>query len=75
MVAESTAQLPKKQVLTHEFVNSLASVRSLAELLAENPGLDANNRSRFITLIRDETQRLERLMGHINLELETTPNM
>ena len=74
-MAEATAPLPENQILAHDFVNSLTSVRSLAELLAENPGLDADDRSQFITLIRDETQRLERLMGHMNLKLETTPNM
>jgi signal transduction histidine kinase len=73
-VTEATAQLPRNQI-THEFVNSLTSVRSLAELLVENPGLDANNRSQFITIIRDETERLERLLDHISVELETTPNM
>ena len=60
--------LSSNQTKTHEFVNSLSSVRSLAELLAENPGLDASNRSRFIAIIRDETERLSRLMAHLSVE-------
>jgi signal transduction histidine kinase len=69
MDPETTLPLSNKQAKTHEFVNSLSSVRSLAELLAENPGLDAGHRSRFIGMIRDETDRLIHLMTHLNLEL------
>jgi signal transduction histidine kinase len=72
---EATERLPNNQVITHEFVNSLASVRSLADLLVEYPGLDANDRSQFITIIRDETERLVRLMNKMNQENETTPTM
>ncbi|MCB2145158.1 MAG: hypothetical protein KQI81_01700 [Deltaproteobacteria bacterium] len=75
MAPEAKVQLSDTQVLTHEFVNSLASVRSLAELLAEYPGLDAGNRSRFINIIRSETERLVRLMNHLNGGSETVASL
>jgi signal transduction histidine kinase len=72
MDPETTLPFSNKQAKTHEFVNSLASVRSLVELLAENPGLDAGDRSRFIGIIRDETERLIDLMTYLNLEPDGT---
>ena len=75
MDPETTLPLSSKQAKTHEFVNSLSSVRSLAELLAENPGLDAGDRSRFIGLIRDETERLIDLMAYLNLESDATASL
>lgn len=71
MDREATLPLSNNQKKTHEFVNSLSSVRSLAELLVENPGLDAGDRSRFIEIIRDETERLIHLMAHLNIEADT----
>jgi nitrogen-specific signal transduction histidine kinase len=67
MAPEATALLSEKQITTHDFVNSLSSVRSLAELLADHPGLEANDRSHFISIIRDETERLINLMAQLNL--------
>jgi nitrogen-specific signal transduction histidine kinase len=75
MTPEATAQLSDNQVLTHEFVNSLASVRSIAELLVEYPGLNAGDRCRFITIIRAETERLVRLMNRLNLGSETVASL
>lgn len=73
MDSEATIPLADNQKKTHEFVNSLSSVRSLAELLVENPGLDAGDRSRFIQIIRDETERLIHLMAVLKVEAETGP--
>lgn len=67
MAPEATVRLPGNQVFTHEFVNSLTSVRSIAELLVEYPGLNDGDRSRFINIIRDETERLVRLMNRLEL--------
>ncbi|MBC2712934.1 MAG: hypothetical protein HGJ94_18660 [Desulfosarcina sp.] len=72
MVPEATKALSEKQVVTHEFVNSLTSVRSLSALLADYPGLDAGDRNRFINIVRDETERLVRLMDRLNVVTETT---
>jgi len=72
MDPEATIPPSNNQTKTHEFVNALSSVRSLAELLVENPGLDAGDRSRFIEIIRDETERLIHLMAHVNGEAEPT---
>ena len=75
MAPEAKVELSENQVLTHDFVNSLASVRSLAELLVEYPGLDAGDRSRFITIIRAETERLVRLMNHLTVGSETVASL
>jgi signal transduction histidine kinase len=68
MTPQATDRLSRNQAFTHEFVNSLASVRSLAELLADYPSLDDGDRSRFIAIIREETERLARLMKSLNAE-------
>ena len=72
MDPEATNPLSNNPTKAHEFVNALSSVRSLAELLVENPGLDAGDRSQFIEIIRDETERLILLMAYLNVEAEPT---
>lgn len=67
MVVEAATHLSESQAVNHEFINSLASVRSLSELLMDYPGLDAGDRTRFLGIIRDETERLVRLMNHRRL--------
>jgi len=71
MEPAATIALTNHQVKTHEFLNSLSSVRSLAELLVDNPGLDAGDRSRFIAIIRDETERLIHLLAHLTADADT----
>ncbi len=65
MASEAAANLIEKQAVSHDFVNSLASVRSLSELLVDYPGLDAGDRTRFLNIIRQETERLVRLLDHL----------
>ena len=72
MDSDATIMRSINQTKVHEFVNSLSSVRSLVELLADNPGLDAGDRSRFIEIIRNETERLIRLMADLNVAADTT---
>lgn len=62
MVSEMVPFLSEKQSASHDFINSLSSVRSLSELLVENPGLDDGQRIRFLKIIREETERLMRLL-------------
>lgn len=75
MPSNATTLLSKNQVAAHEFVNSLSSVRSLTELLAEYPGLDAGHRKQFISIIRDETERLIQLMARLNLGSDTAATL
>ena len=75
MAPQETATLSENQVTTHAFVNSLSSVKSLAELLVEYPGLDAGDRSRFIGIIRDETERLVHLMADMNLGTDSAASL
>ncbi len=70
MDSEVTASHAIHHATTHDFVNSLSSVRSLIDLLVEYPGLNTGDRKRFISMIRDETERLVRLMARLDL----TPN-
>lgn len=57
--------LSKEQEVGYEFLNSLASVRSLSELLNDHPGLDAAERMRFIAMINQEAKRLVRLLAEL----------
>ena len=65
MTSDAKAELSQGQMVNHEFVNSLASVRSLSELLVDYPGIDDGERIRFLTMIREETERLVHLLGHL----------
>jgi signal transduction histidine kinase len=66
MLSKTSALLSESQMISHEFVNSLTSLRSLSELLVDYPGLDAGDRTRFLNIIREETERLVRLYSHLN---------
>jgi signal transduction histidine kinase len=44
--------------ITTEFLNSLASVRSLSEILRDHPGIDSGKKQHFIDIILAETKRM-----------------
>ena len=67
MVSEMVPFLSDNQSVSHDFINSLSSVRSLSELLVEYPGLDDGERTRFLNIIREETDRLMRLLIHLKV--------
>ena len=71
MIPQATILLSKNQTVSHEFVNSLASVRSLSELLVDYPGLNVCDRTQCLNIIREETERLIRLMEQLNLASDT----
>jgi signal transduction histidine kinase len=71
MISRATMLLSKTQLVSHEFVNSLASVRSLSELLLDYPGLNTCDRTQCLNIIREETERLIRLMEQLNLASNT----
>jgi nitrogen-specific signal transduction histidine kinase len=75
MAPEVIVPLPENQLFNHEIVNSLSSIRSLAELLVDYPGLNDGDRSRFITILRDETERLVCLMGQLKLRPDTAASL
>lgn len=54
------------QETSYEFINSLASVRSLSELLVDHPKLAAGDRIRFLTRLNHEAERMVRLLKKIN---------
>jgi signal transduction histidine kinase len=53
--------MDKSSSVNHEFNNALASVKCLTELLTAYPGLENDDRMRFLDIMRQETQRMERL--------------
>lgn len=61
----------RNSTANYEIINSLTSVRSLSELLLDYPGMDDGNRTRFISVIREETGRLLQLLGRFT----TQPDM
>jgi signal transduction histidine kinase len=65
MVSAMAPFLSENQAINHDVINSLSSVRSLSELLVDYPGLDDVDRIRFLNIIREETERLMRLLVHL----------
>ena len=51
--------------VTHELRTPLTSIRALAELMRDDPGMDAAQRSQFIAIIVSETERLSRLVNQV----------
>ena len=51
--------------LTAEFLNSLASVQSLSEILRDHPGIDSRQKQRFIDIILAETQRMAAMVAEL----------
>ena len=55
--------------LTDEFRNIVASIRSSAEILRDNPDLDVERRQQFVGIVAAESQRLVPLLGGL-LDME-----
>ncbi len=51
--------------VSHELRTPLTSIRSFSEILFDNPDLDNDERSRFLTIIVKESERLTRLINQI----------
>jgi signal transduction histidine kinase len=51
--------------VTHELRTPLTSIRAFAELMRDDPQMDAAQRERFVGLIVDETERLSRLVNQV----------
>jgi Na+/proline symporter/nitrogen-specific signal transduction histidine kinase len=51
--------------VSHELRTPLTSIRSFSEILYDNPDLDTEERSRFLTIIVKESERLTRLINQI----------
>ena len=58
MPGSVTAIEPELPDVTADFLNALASVQSLSEILRDHPGIDSRQRQRFIDIILSETQRM-----------------
>jgi len=55
--------------VTHELRTPITSIRSLSEILHENPDLEDVQRQQFLQIVINETQRMERLINQV-LDLE-----
>ena len=51
--------------VTHELRTPLTSIRAFSEILHDNPELDVSERSRFLTIILQESERLSRLINQV----------
>jgi signal transduction histidine kinase len=51
--------------VTHELRTPLTSIRALAELMRDDPGMAQAQRSQFIAIIVSETERLSRLVNQV----------
>ncbi len=51
--------------VTHELRTPLTSIRALAELMADDPQMPAEQRQQFIRIIVTETERLSRLVNQV----------
>lgn len=51
--------------VTHELRTPLTSIRALAELMLDNPAMDAEQRQHFLGLVVAETERLTRLVNQV----------
>ena len=75
MTTKAAAELTGKRAFNHEIVNSLTSLKSLSELLIDNPGLESGERNHFLTIIRKETERLVSLYEALQGDPDTLPSM
>jgi len=64
MPGSATAIEPELPAVTTEFLNSLAAVCSLSEILRDHPEIDCLQKLRFIDIILAETQRMTAMVGH-----------
>lgn len=51
--------------VTHELRTPLTSIRALAELMRDDPDMDAPQRQQFIGIVVSETERLSRLVNQV----------
>jgi Na+/proline symporter/nitrogen-specific signal transduction histidine kinase len=51
--------------VSHELRTPMTSIRSFAEILGDSPDLDSATAQRFLGIIREESQRLTRLLDEI----------
>lgn len=51
--------------VTHELRTPLTSIRSLSEILRDNPGMDPAKRAKFLDVIVSESERLTRLINQV----------
>ena len=51
--------------VTHELRTPLTSIRAFAELMRDDPQMDAAQRQQFLALVVEETERLSRLVNQV----------
>ena len=51
--------------LNTQFLNALASVHALSEILRDNPEIDPRQKQRFIDIILAETRRMSAMVGRL----------
>ena len=51
--------------VSHELRTPLTSIRAFSEILHDNPGLESTERTRFLSIVIKETERLTRLINQV----------
>lgn len=51
--------------ISHELRTPLTSIRAFSEILLDNPDLDADDRTAYLRIVVDETERLTRLINQV----------
>ena len=51
--------------VTHELRTPLTSIRAFSQILYDNPGVDSEQRGRFLAIITKEAERLTRLINQV----------
>ena len=52
-------------LLAHHLITPLSAIRSSAEILRDNPGIDSRERQRFVDIVLAEEARLESLLSRM----------
>ena len=63
MAACASAIAPELPEVTTEFLNALASVHSLSEILRDHPEIDCSQKQHFISIILAETKRMSDMVS------------
>lgn len=69
MATRTSQEFSRYQLARYEFINSLTSIRSLAELLVDYPELNRHDRMRFLVKMQKETERLMGLMAELTPDI------
>lgn len=60
--------------IIHDLRSSLASVRSLSEILHDHPNINGSKRKEFLNIILQEAERMALIITQADASFQTLPN-